>query len=155
MRQIVFESLNRQDKALALLRELLEEEYGILLGRDTKAVVSLEFAIQELIRQIAVEKSLVMRQLGGKKVLEYAKTLPAEEMKKFEELFQSVDDSEQAVSRQASRNAQLSLALLDQSTRNLNALTSQITPPLTGVYGRSGDMTRASRPVAALISGRL
>lgn len=155
MRQIIHESLSRQDKALSLLCELLEEEYGILLGRDTNGVVSLEFSIQELIRQIAVEKSLVIRQLGGERVMEYAKNLPDEERLEFERLFQSVDNSEQAVSRQASRNAQLSLALLDQSTRNLQALTSQVTPPLTGVYGRSGDMLHARHPQAALISGRL
>ena len=38
-------------------------------------------------------------------------------------LFRSVDQGEQEVSRQASRNAQLSLALLDQSSRTLQALT--------------------------------
>lgn len=155
MRQIIFESLNRQDKALALLRELLEEEYGILLGRDTNAVVSLEFAIQELIRQIAAEKSLVIRLLDGKRVMEYALELPQEERTALEQLFASVDRSEQSVSRQASRNAQLSLALLDQSTRNLQALTSQVAPPAVGVYDRSGDMRRAQHPQAALISGRL
>lgn len=155
MHQTIHESLNRQDRALSLLRELLEEEYGILLSRDTNSVVSLEFSIQELIRQIAVEKSLVIRLLNGQRVLEYAKTLPEDQRVVFENLFDSVDRGEQAVSRQASRNAQLSLALLDQSTRNLQALTGQMTPPLTGVYGRTGDMMHARHPQAALISGRL
>lgn len=155
MRQIIKESLNRQDKGLALLRELLEEEYGILLSRDTSAVVSLEFSVQELIRQIAVEKSLVIRLLNGKRVKEFALSLPEEERREIEKLFASVDNGEQAVSRQASRNAQLSLALLDQSTRNLEALTSQIVPPASGVYGRSGDMLHIRHPQAALISGRL
>lgn len=155
MNQAIYESLIRQDKALALLRELLEEEYGILLSRDTNGVASLEFSIQELIRQIAVEKSLVIRLLNGKRVIAYAASLPSEESEILKKLFQSVDDGEQAVSRQASRNAQLSLALLDQSTRTLQALTSQVVPPFTGVYGRSGDMTHIKHPQAALISGRL
>lgn len=155
MDNIIYESLNRQDKALGLLRELLEEEYGILLSRDTNGVVSLEFSIQELIRQIAVEKSLVIRLLKGRRVLEYARSLPTELALEWQRLFQSVDDSEQAVSRQASRNAQLSLALLDQSTRNLQALTSQIVPPATGVYGRNGDLTHSRHSDAAIISGRL
>lgn len=155
MYQLIHESLNRQDKALSLLRELLEEEYGILLSRDTNGVVSLEFCIQELIRQIAVEKSLVIRLLNGQRAMEYAESLPAEHRDNFQKLFKSVDDGEQGVSRQASRNAQLSLALLDQSTRNLQALTSQVTPSLTGVYGRTGDMTHTRHPQAALISGRL
>lgn len=155
MNNVIFESLNRQDKALGLLRELLEEEYGILLSRDTNGVVSLEFSIQELIRQIAVEKSLVIRLLKGKRVMQYASSLPGDVCKAWEQLFKSVDDGEQAVSRQASRNAQLSLALLDQSTRNLQALTSQIIPPLTGVYSRTGDMTHSRHSDAAFISGRL
>lgn len=149
------ESLNRQDKALSLLRDLLEEEYGILLGRDTNAIASLEFSIQELIRQIAVEKALVIRSLGGKRVLEFAQTLPEEDSKSLEKLFQAVDAGEQVVSRQASKNAQLSLALLDQSTNTLQALTSQVVPPLSGVYGRTGDLRHQLHPQAALISGRL
>ena len=155
MDNVIFESLSRQDKALGLLRELLEEEYGILLSRDTNGVVSLEFSIQELIRQIAVEKSLVIRLLRGKRVMQYASSLPGDMTEAWEKLFRSVDDGEQAVSRQASRNAQLSLALLDQSTRNLNALTSQIIPPLTGVYGRHGDLMHSRYSDAAFISGRL
>ena len=155
MRHLINESLIRQNRALNLLRELLEEEYGILLSRDTNGVVSLEFSIQELIRQIAVEKALVIRLLGGQKVMAYAQSLPDDQKEAIEQLFQIVDDGEQAVSRQASRNAQLSLALLDQSTRNLQALTSQVVPPLSGVYGRSGDLTHVRHPQAALISGRL
>lgn len=155
MYQRIQESLNRQDKALSLLKDLLEEEYSILLGRDTNAIASLEFSIQELIRQIAVEKALVIRSLNGKRVMEFSQTLPEEQGRALEALFQSIDDSEQAVSRQASRNAQLSLALLDQSTHTLQALTSQVVPPLSGVYGRTGDMRHQKHPQAALISGRL
>lgn len=155
MYQRIYESLNRQDKALELLRDLLQEEYEVLLGRDTNTVVSLEFSIQELIRQIAVEKSLVIRSLDGVRVMEYAKSLPKEQNEILQKLFKSVDDGEQAVSRQASRNAQLSLALLDQSTRTLQGLTSQVVPAHTGVYGRNGDMSHISHPQAALISGRL
>ena len=40
MYQRIKESLSRQDKALALLRDLLEEEYHILLARDTDGVVN-------------------------------------------------------------------------------------------------------------------
>lgn len=155
MYQIINDSLNRQDKALDLLGDLLREEYEILLGRDTNAIVSLEFSIQELIRQIAVEKTLVIRSLNGMKVADYAMSLPPAECENIQKLFQAVDNGEQAVSRQASRNAQLSLALLDQSARALQALTSQVVPPPTGVYSRNGDISRSGHPQAALISGRL
>lgn len=155
MYQIIQESLSRQDKALYLLRDLLEEEYQILLSRDTNTVAALEFSIQELIRQLAVEKSLVIRSLAGKRVMEFAETLPEDQKEALCRLFGSVDEGEQAVSRQASRNAQLSLALLDQSTHTLKALTSQVVPPQAGVYSRNGDMRHEMHPQAALISGRL
>ncbi len=155
MYQRIYESLSRQERALALLRDLLQEEYEILLGRDTNTVVALEFSIQELIRQLAVEKALVIRSLAGKRVLEYAETLAEEEGDAIKVLFTLIDEGEQAVSRQASRNAQLSLALLDQSTHTLKALTSQVVPPRSGVYGRRGGIRHEMHPQAALISGRL
>lgn len=155
MYQIIHESLSRQDKALALLRDLLEEEYRILIGRDTDGVAALEFSVQELIRQIAVEKTLVIRTLGGVRVSAYAAGLPEGRGVALLTLFASVDAGEQEVSRQASRNAQLSLALLDQSTRTLQALTTQAAPPRAGVYGRHGGMRHELHPQAALISGRL
>lgn len=155
MYQIIYESLSRQERGLALLRDLLLEEYEILLGRDTNAVVALEFSIQELIRQLAVEKDLVIRSLKGQRVLAYAETLETEKGEILKKLFREVDSSEQAVSRQASHNAQLSLALLDQSTHTLKALTSQVVKPMAGVYSRNGGLRHELHPQAALISGRL
>lgn len=154
MYQRISESLFRQSQALNLLRDLLEEEYEILLGRDTSAVAPLEFSIQELIRQLAVEKTLVIRSLEHRPVLEFAKSLPEDQKEKINTLFEAIDRSEQGVSRQASRNAQLSLALLDQSTHTLKVLTNQVVPN-SGVYSRSGGVRQALHPQAALISGRL
>ncbi|MGE9984577.1 flagellar protein FlgN [Desulfovibrio sp. SGI.169] len=155
MYQIIQESLSRQDKALALLRDLLEEEYRILLSRDTDGVVAQEFSIQELIRQLAVEKAVVIRALNGVRVAEYARSLPEARGGALLELFHAVDAYEQQVSRQASRNAQLSLALLDQSSRTLQALTSKAMPPRAETYGRRGGMRPEAHPQAAIISGRL
>ena len=125
MYQRIKESLSRQDKALALLRDLLEEEYHILLARDTDGVVAQEFSVQELIRQLAVEKTTVIKALDGVRVTEYARSLPQEQGEALRALFRSVDQGEQEVSRQASRNAQLSLALLDQSSRTLQPIQNR------------------------------
>ena len=154
MHNIIYESLSRQDKALCLLRDLLEEEYTCLLKRDTDAVVSLEFSIQELIRQLAVEKTSVIRGLGGMRAMEYATALPEDMGAVLRETLLQIDASEQAVARQAARNTNLSLALLDQSSRTLQALTKQAMPPKAETYGRRGGM-RTQHPQAALISGRL
>ena len=154
MHNIIYESLSRQDKALCLLRDLLEEEYHCLLDRDTDGVVSLEFSVQELIRHLAVEKTFVIKRLGGMRVAEYAGMLPDDLAAILLETLRRIDTSEQGVARQASRNTTLSLALLDQSSRTLQALTSQAMPPKAETYGRRGGM-RAVHPQAALISGRL
>lgn len=151
----VHSSLMRQSKALVLLCELMEEEYHTLLGHDTDAVVALEFAIQELIRQLAVEKATVIKTLAGLRVKEYAADLPQAEGEALLDMLRAVDKAEQGVSRQAMRNSQLSLALLDQSSRTLQALTSQAMPPRAETYGRRGGMRAHAHPEAALISGRL
>ncbi|MBQ4566901.1 MAG: flagellar protein FlgN [Desulfovibrio sp.] len=155
MYQMIHDSLFRQSKALAVLAHLLEEEYHILLDRDAQAVAAQEFSIQELVRQLAVEKTLVIKTLNGVRVLEFCKGLPEDQAQSLRELFTAIDKNEQLVSRQASRNAQLSLALLDQSSRNLKAITSQLTPATGDTYGRRGGMRRASVPQAAILSGRL
>ena len=154
MHNVIYESLSRQDKALCLLRDLLEEEYNCLIGRDTDGVVSLEFSIQELIRHLALEKTFVIKRLGGMRVAEYAGMLPDDLAASLLETLCRIDVSEQGVARQASRNTTLSLALLDQSSRTLQALTSQAMPPRAETYGRRGGM-RTMHPQAALISGRL
>lgn len=155
MHNAIYGSLSRQGKALGLLRDILEEEYHCLLNRDTDAVVSLEFSVQELIRQLAVEKTSVIKRLGGMRAREYADMLPDNLGAALRELLQQIDASEQGVSRQASRNTNLSLALLDQSSRTLQALTSQAMPPKAETYGRRGGMSVQRQTQAALISGRL
>ena len=151
----VHTSLIRQSKALALLCELMEEEYQTLLGHNTDAVVALEFSIQELIRQLAAEKATIMKALAGVRAKEYAATLPQAEGAALLDLLTVIDRAEQDAARQATRNSQLSLALLDQSSRTLQALTSQVMPPKAETYGRRGGMRVQNHPEAALISGRL
>ena len=155
MYTIIHTSLIRQSKALSLLCELMEEEYAALLDRNTDAVVALEFSIQELIRQLAAEKATVITTLAGVRVVEYASSLSPEEGGALLDHLRAIDKAEQGVSRQATRNSQLSLALLDQSSRTLQALTSQAMPPKAETYGRRGGMRVQNHPEAALISGRL
>ena len=79
MYQNIYDSLSRQHKALQLLEGLLQEEYAVLRQRDTNAIAALQFSIQELIRQIAVEKSSIVAELAGTRVLDYASMLPEEQ----------------------------------------------------------------------------
>ena len=153
-------SLHRQAKALELLCQLLEEEYGILLSRRADDVAGLEFSIQELIRQLAVEKVTVITAMNGVRVTDYAAELCAAPGREAEgvalhDLVRAVDKAAQRASRQASRNSQLALALLDQSSRSLQALTRQALPVPADTYGRKGGMRARAHPQAAFISGRL
>ncbi len=159
MYQLIHDVLYRQQQALGVLATLLEEEYELLRTRQTQAVVSLEFSIHELIRQLAQEKSLVIQLLNGSKLREYIEVLPQEQGDALREIFKNIDKGEQRASRQASRNAELSLALLDQSKRLTCHLHEQIQPKKEQMYSKHGELRGyaggASRPQAALISGRL
>lgn len=154
MFQRIHDTLHRQQQALIVLGDLLEEEYHLLIQHDTQAVVALEFSIHELIRQLAQEKSSIVTMLGGGKVLDYAQMLPEEDGEKIRALFQGIDRGEQRSARQASINTELSLALLDQSQATMTALHEQVVPKTSFTYGRRGAMG-SHRPQASLISGRL
>lgn len=155
MYQVVKDSLHRQGKALGVLRELIEEEYGYLLKHDTDSVAHIEFSIQELIRQLALEKACVIRTLGGMRVREYALALSEEQAEVIETLYNIIDDGEQDTARLASRNAELAMAFVSQSNRMLHGLTDQVIKEKSEVYGRKGYMRMGVHPEASLISGRL
>lgn len=155
MFQRIHDNLYRQRQAMILLQELLLEEYALVLARDTTAVVALEFSIHELVRQLAREKSEIIRLLEGGKLLHYVELLPGEQGDALRPLYTDIDAAEQAASRQASRNAELSLALLDQSQRIMQELHNRFNPPTGGTYGRSGSMDEKHRPSPSYISGRL
>ncbi len=150
----IHEALQRQKQAMRLLVDLLEEEYEYLRRRDTQEVVSLEMSIHELIRQIAVEKIFVKKMLDDGKLKVYVTLLPTEQGNNLLALYNDMDAHEQKAARMASRNAQLSLALLDQSQRLMQELHSHIIPKHVLTYGRRGSMGK-QKPKAALISGRL
>lgn len=155
MYEIIRGNLDRQARALTLLSQLLDEEFSLLMARKTDEIMSLEFSIHELVRQLAAEKLSVQRALGGGKILDYAQMQTEEERcAELNELWQRIDASEQYCSRQASINAELSLALLDQSKAMLTYLHKRIQPQTASTYGRSGGYLQ-KRPDAALITGRL
>jgi hypothetical protein len=92
--------------------------------------------------------------MQGATLQEYAGMLPEEDGAAVSRLCALIDALEQSSARQASRNAELSLALLDQSQALLSCLYEQITPRRQNTYGAGGKY-REERPAAALISGRL
>lgn len=155
MYTLIHGNLDRQARALELLRSLQEEEFSLLLDHRTDDIMTLEFSIHELIRQIAAEKEQVIRRLGGCRVLDYIQMLADEnEAAKLRDLWNRVDAGEQTCARQATRNTELSLGLMDQSKQMLDYLHSRILPPRQDTYGRRGRFNQP-HPDAALLSGRL
>ncbi len=154
MFSLIHGNLTRQFKALELLEQLLEEEFRLLEQRDTDAVTALEFSVHELLRQIAVERVDLKNTMQGTPLVEYARMLPDEDGEEVNRLFSVIDALEQRCARQASRNTELSLALMDQSQAMLSFLHEKITPPVPHTYGAGGRI-RQARPAAALVSGRL
>lgn len=85
MYDIILGNLDRQARALKLLSSLLEEEFSLLVSRDTNAIMAQEFSIHELLRQLAVEKENTVRRLGGGKVRDYADLLEQSDAGESEE----------------------------------------------------------------------
>lgn len=150
----IYGALNRQDKALELMQELLKEEFSYLKDRQIDEVMTLEFSIHELLRQLAAEKESIIAFLGGGKLRDYAQMLPEESRVIMLDLCKSIEQKEQACTKQSSRNTQLSLGLLDQNKEMLNFLHERIIPEQKTHYSRRGVYAQQSRPQASLINGR-
>ena len=154
MHQLILESLSRQEKGMELLLTLLQQEYAIICERKMDLVAHEEFSIQELIRQLVQEKEFVMGLLHGMRLAEYCQGLAPEVAAPILAICSQLDAEEQKTSRQAARNSQLALALLDQNARIMQNLFDQVVPKKTLVYGRRGAMNSVARQ-GSLISGRL
>ena len=155
MYEEIYSGIKRQQKAMELVRQLLLEEFDLLVLRDTEAIVHLEFSIHELLRQIATEKSCTINLLAGQSLRNYAGSLAHDDARLLLELYEQLDGLEQLCARQAARNTELSLALLDQSRLLLHGLHSRIVPKTADIYGKKGAMRAVRRPEAALLTGRL
>ncbi|GFM37795.1 flagellar protein FlgN [Desulfovibrio psychrotolerans] len=147
-------NLVRQYKGLQVLDLLIREEFAQLRDNKPQEVTATEFAIHELMRQIAVERLELRKELGGKRLRELTPTLPEEEQVVLEQLLDDIDLLEQECARQASMNARLALALHDQNQHLLEFLHDQVAPKAQNTYGKMGRFTQ-SRPQASLIQGRL
>lgn len=146
-------TLDRQDKALDLMKDLLQEEFSLLMKRDTDAIMTIEFSIHELLRQLASEKESIIKALGGGRLKDYAQMLPEDKKEIIISLWLSIDKKEQACARQASLNTRLSLGLLDQSKDLLNYLHERIVPPQRTGYSRRGTYAK-QHPQASVFSAR-
>jgi flagellar biosynthesis/type III secretory pathway chaperone len=150
---MIKENLTRQDRAMRVLQALLAEEFAHLYERDPQAVTATEFSVQELMRQLAQERTQLKTMLGGRRLKQFVADLPDEQAEDAAWLRQAhdvIDDLEQRCARQAGRNTKLVLALLDQNQDILDFLYKQVTPPTRETYSKKGVYSQRSQSGAML-----
>ncbi len=143
--QKIYERMRRQEGALEFLWELLQEEFALLQAGQADEIASCEFSIQELLRQLAHEKEELRHFLekyvpGSDGVRSALTCLPDSESKKVFPLTSSVRQKEQDCARQAAMNAELALALQEQSVQLLNFFRAQVMPKEENVYSANAKM---------------
>lgn len=155
---IIQENLTRQIRALELLSTLLEEEFSHLLDRKPQDVSELELSIQELMRQIALERRSLRGMIQGAypgmaRVAEVAQTLSPERAQALSGLLADLDRTEQLCAIQADKNRQLVLGLYDQSLSLLKRLHKAIEPGKSDMYSRRGRYAETRTSQAAVFRG--
>lgn len=158
MKGQILANLRRQLGAVTLLESLLAEEFSHLSTRQPASVASVEFSIQELLRQIAAERHglhglYAAMDPKAKRLADLAGQLDEETRDAARVLCEAIDKTEQRSAKQASRNYAMALGLYDVTKESLDNLQKLMTPK-KGVYGSRGRMASATPP-PGMISGRL
>jgi hypothetical protein len=157
MTERIIASLERQEKALALLAMLQEAEFTHLRKLDPTKVAGLEFSIHELMRQIANERTSLVSLYAAisptaKRLRDVIHTFSEQDARRAQDIYDAMDRREQACARQAELNYKMALGFYDQSRSCLEFIQKQLVPK-KGVYTAAGRYARAaSEP--GLISGR-
>ncbi len=167
MLQRIHDNLFRQHKAMGVLAELLGEEFSLLMNHKPQDVTHLELSIHDLMHQLADERQEVKDMLQGMKLADYLDVVvpggevPIEDgagtmdpRDRVRQLLAAIEATEQDCVRQARKNTELVLALMDQGHNMLTWLHDQIVPKKSESYSRRGVFAN-KRTEAALISGRL
>ncbi len=161
MIRIVEENLVRQNKGMILLKVLLEEEFARLMNRDPRGVSQIELSIQELLRQLSVER-LSLRNLvkrvdpAVERIRELRNSMDEEAFNVLDELLEMLDKTEQQCAVQASKNHELAKALQDQSKSLLDFMHKEIQPKNNDAYSAKGRFAKAaSNSQPHILRGRL
>ena len=156
--QKIHERMRRQEGALEFLWDLLQEEFALLRAGKPDEIAACELSIQELLRQLACEKEdlrLFLEQYvpGSEGVRTALACFHDSEAKQVLPLISSVQQKEQDCARQAAMNADLALALQEQSMQMLNFFRAQVMPKEENVYSADARMYSRTR-TPALLSAR-
>lgn len=157
MREIIFSSLYRQYQGTKLLTLMLEEEYSLLRGGQPDQVAGLEMSIQELVRQLVRERESMQKKLahhGFSNLSDYSSKQSGEDQERLQQMLEQVIDQEQISARQSTINADLAMALWEQSGKLLSTFSERIAPKKRYTYTSKGTWNERNA-TAHLVSGRL
>ncbi len=158
MKQFI-SNLYRQKQALAILEQLQDEEFGYLSKSDPQSVSQVEFSIQELLRQLAMERRELKNQIQSlDPALPAMRDLPGlvsePDQPQVETLLREIDRQEQTCARKAAQNSETAMALLDQNRAMLEFLSAEIKPKNGHTYSQRGTW-RHPDGAGALLRGRM
>ncbi|MFP4455354.1 MAG: flagellar export chaperone FlgN [Desulfonatronovibrio sp.] len=152
------DGLMRQKQAMGLLISLLEEEYSALANNYSREVSSLEFSIQELIRQLMDEKEairLILEKNSFAGLEDYIESLDQGEVLIIQEILEDLKSLEEVCSVQAAKNNVIASALAEQSAGLVKFLYDQITPREENVYSARGRWHDHGSKSTGLVRGML
>lgn len=160
MLQTIIDNLTRQSKGLALLLQLMQEEFSLLKANEPRDVTRVEFSIQELMGQLMAERKQLKGILYGTRLVQFLDSPSLkhpsnkERADAIRSLMQTIHEHEQQCAKQAEKNSKLVLALMDQGEKLLHHMYDQLRPKKKDSYSNRGTYA-SNRPQAALIKGRL
>lgn len=153
------QALDRQEKGLTLLNMLQRQEFSFLKDRDPDNVFQIEFSIQELLRQIAVEwdgiKEMVCTMAGKATGLRmFIQGLDDALGRKLQAQVERIGTIEKRCAAQATMNADMAVALVDQGQGILDFLCKELNPTCRNTYSAKGRWNN-ERGGPGLIKGNL
>jgi flagellar biosynthesis/type III secretory pathway chaperone len=153
------QSLHRQNQALVLLSHLLDEEFQHLGKGDPQSVARVEFSIQELLRQLAVERQELKERIQAlDPSLPAMRDLPLlvdeSEQDAVKNVLREIDRMEQHCGRKAAQNAAIAQGLIDQNQALLDFLTNEMKPKTGNTYSQYGKWHH-TQGTGALLRGRM
>jgi flagellar biosynthesis/type III secretory pathway chaperone len=157
--QHIESNLRRQLEALKVLRFLLEEEFEHLSASGSGRLAENQLAIQELMRQIVFEREDMVRLVRRvkpkhRRLTQILPLVRGDQKGVLQDWIKRIDEQEKICSKQAEHNADLAMALVEQSQALLDFMQEQVKPQTSNTYSRKGGWQHAEdRP--SLIQGRL
>ena len=153
----ILSNLRRQERAVALLEVLQKEEFSHLSVRDPGAVASVEFSIQELMRQLAGERASLHQAYAAmdpaaKRLADVIDRFDADSAAAARVSYRNIEAAEKRCALQASQNYSMALGLYDVTKNSMDNL-QRLLVPQKGLYGASGRMA-TGHPGPGVISGR-